>query len=140
MTTYQSDIKTISSSEEVVFNILSDLNNLSRIASMPDVSEKVKDLSFDYDSCSFQVEQVGKVGFRVIEREAFKTIKFESEFVPVKVNAWIQLKQVDENDTKMKLTLKAELPAMIKMMVDKKLAKGVNSIADLLANALNASK
>lgn len=54
------------------------------------------------------------------------------------VNAWIQLKQVAENDTKLKLTMKAEIPAMIKMMVDKKLQEG-NAMADILAKALNKS-
>ncbi len=37
----------------------------------------------------------------------------------------------------MKLTLKAELPTMIKIMVDKKLKEGINVIADLLANTLS---
>jgi len=138
MTTYESDIKTISSNEEVVFGILSDLNNLKKLQENPALADKVKDIQFDTDSCSFSVEGFGKVGFRIIEREPFKTIKLASENAPVEVNVWIQLKQVAENDTRMKLTLKAELPTMIKMMVDKKLKEGINSIADMLAKALSA--
>ncbi len=138
MTTYTSNVKTIFSSEEVVFKILSDLSNLQKIADQPDMSDKLTNLQFDTDSCSFQVEGIGKVGFRIIEREEFKTIKFESEFLPVQANLWIQLKELSENDTKLKLTFKAELPSMIKMMVDKKLSKGIESIADLLSNNLNS--
>lgn len=137
MTTYESDIKTISSNEEVVFGILSDLNNLKKLQDNPALTDKVKDLHFDTDSCSFSVDPVGKVGFRIIEREPFKTIKFASEHAPVSVNVWIQLKQVAENDTKMKLTLKADLPMMIKMMVDKKLKEGINTIADMIAQTLS---
>lgn len=137
MSTYESDIKTISSDEEMVFGILSDLNNLSRIADNPELSTKVKDLQYDTDSCSFGVEGYGRVGFRIIEREAFKTIKLESENSPIPINVWIQLKQVAENDTKMKLTMSAELPAMIKMMLDSKLKSGINSVADVLAKALS---
>ena len=137
MTTYESEIKTISSNEEVVFGILSDLNNLKKIQEQAPATDKVKDLEFETDSCSFVVEGFGKVGFRVIEREPFKTVKFESENAPVKVNVWIQLKQLDENQTAMKLTIKADLPTMIKMMVDKKLKEGVNMVADLLAKSLN---
>ena len=136
MTTYESEIKTISSNEEVVFGILSDLNNLKKLADNPSLTDKVKDLQFDADSCSFAVDGFGKVGFRIIEREPSKTIKMQSENAPVNVNVWIQLKQVAENDTKMKLTLKADLPAMIKMMVGSKLQDGVNAIAELLAKAL----
>ena len=137
MTTYESDIKTISSSEEMVFGILSDLNNLSRLKDIPAANDKIKDLQFDTDHCSFGVAGMGRVGFKIIEREPFKTIKLESEQSPVHVNVWIQLKQVDENDTRMKLTLSADLPAMIKMMVDKKLKEGINAIADVLAKALS---
>ena len=137
MTTYESEIKTISSNEEVVFGILSDLNNLKKIQEQAPATDKVKDLQFDTDSCSFVVEGFGKVGFRVIEREAFKTVKFESENAPIKVNAWIQLKGVNESETAMKLTIKADLPTMIKMMVDKKLKEGVNVVADLLAKGLS---
>jgi hypothetical protein len=136
MTTYESDIKTISSNEEVVFGILSDLNNLKQLQDNPSLKDKVKDLQFDTDSCSFSVDPVGKVGFRIVDREPFTTIKFLSENTPVEVNVWIQFKQAGENQTAMKLTLKAELPMMIKMMVDKKLKEGINVIADLLVKAL----
>ena len=137
MTTYESDIKTISSNEEVVFGILSDLNNLKAVLANAPMTDKVKDLQFETDSCTFVVEGFGKMGFRIIEREQFKTIKLHSEKTPVDLNVWIQLVQRTENDTQMKLTLKADLPVMIKMMIDKKLKEGINVIADLLAKALS---
>jgi len=139
MTTYESDIKTISSSEEMVFGILSDLKNLEKLQDNPSLKDKAKDLQFDTDSCSFVVEGFGKMGFRIVEREPFKTIKLVSEKTPVEVNVWIQLKQTADNETAMRLTLKAELPMMIKMMVDKKLKKGINAIADVLAKTLNVA-
>lgn len=141
MTTYESDIKTISSSEEQVFNQLSDLNNLKKLQNInlgenSQYADKLKDMEFDADSVRFSVDGFGKVGMRIIEREPFSTIKFQSENVPVNANIWIQLKQVSENETKMKLTLKAEIPMMIKMMVDKKLQEGINMIADAIAKGL----
>jgi len=137
MTTYESDIKAISSNEEVVFGILSDLKNLEKVKENPSLKDKAQDLEFNSDSCSFVVEGFGKMGFRVLEREPFKTIKLVSVNAPVEVSVWIQLKAVAENDTRMKLTVKADLPMMIKMMVDKKLKEGVNSIADLIAETLS---
>ena len=139
MTTYESDIKTISSNEEVVFNILSDLNNLKDILDQTAITGKVKDLQFQSDSFSFVVDGFGKMGFRIVESEPFKTIKLQSEHAPVEINVWIQLVQGAENDTQMKLTLKADLPTMIKMMMDKKLKEGINLIADVLAKALSKS-
>ena len=137
MTTYESDVKTISSNEEVVFGVLSDLNNLSKFKDNPALKEKAKDMEFDADSCSFAVEGFGRIGLRIIEREPYKTIKFVTDNAPVQANLWIQLKQAAENDTRMKLTLKAEIPMMIKMMVDKKLQEGINGIAEVLAAALS---
>jgi hypothetical protein len=137
MTTYESDIKTIFSNEEVVFGILSDLKNLEKVKENPTLKDKAQDLEFDSDSCSFVVEGFGKMGFHIVEREPFKTIKLVSENAPVEVNVWIQLKSVTASDTRMKLTVKADLPMMIKMMVDKKLQEGINSIADLLAKTLS---
>ena len=138
MTTYESDIKTISSSEEMVFGILSDLNNLKKLQDNKELSEKIKDLEFNTDSCTFNVDGFGRVGFKIIEREPFSTIKFAGDNVPVQINVWIQLKQVADNDTRMKITLKAELPAMVKMMVGNKLQDGVNAIAEVLAKTLNS--
>lgn len=142
MTTYESDVKTISSSGEVVFNILSNLTNFSNLQNMnPDaqgkMSEMLKDVEFDADSCRFSVEGIGRVGFRITERDPFKTIKLEAENSPIAVNGWVQLVEVSENDTRLKLTLKAEMPMMIKMMADGKLKKGINTIADALVQFLN---
>jgi hypothetical protein len=137
MTTYESNIKTISSSEEVVFGILSDLNNIKKIQDQAPATDKIKDLQFDAESISFVVEGFGKIGFRIVEKEPFKTLKFTSENAPFDVNVWVQLKQIVENETAMKLTLKADLPTMIKIMVDKKLKEGIDMVADLLAKALN---
>ena len=137
MTTYQSDTKTIFSNEEVVFNLLSDLNNLQLLKDDERVQEKLKDLTFDVDTCSFEVDMIGKIGFRIIEREPFSTIKMELFHVPIQVYFWVQLKEVSENDTKMKLTLKADFPTMIKVMVDSKLKEGMNTIAGYLADGLN---
>ena len=140
MTTYESDIKTISSNEEMVFGILSDLNNLEKFQENVAQTNKVKDITFDADSCTFVVDGFGKIGFRITDREPFKTIKLCSENAPVQLNVWIQLKKISDMETALKLTLKADLPAMIKMMVDKKLKDGINAVADLLSKALSGAK
>lgn len=137
MTTYQSDVKTIFSSQEAVFNILSDLNNLQKMMDHPSVTEKIKDLQFDTDSCSFQVDAIGRIGFRIASRTPNSSLQFESEHVPVAINVHIELHREADVDTKMKIILHAELPNMIKMMVGDKLQNGVNSMADLLAKSLN---
>ena len=132
MTSYESEIKTISSNEEVVFTVLSDLSRLESVRDkLP--TDKVSGLNISKDSVRFTINGVGEIGFRIINKEPFKTIKFESEQLPFVVNVWIQLKQVAENDTRMKLTLRAELPTMIKMMLGNKLGEAINKMADGLS-------
>jgi carbon monoxide dehydrogenase subunit G len=47
---------------------------------------------------------------------------------------WVQLKETAEQETKMKLTIKADLNPFLKPMVSKPLQEGINKIADVLAN------
>lgn len=132
METYVSEVKTIYASSEAIFNKLSDLSNLEKVKDrIP--QDKIQDLSFDRDSCSFSVSPVGKVEICIIEREEFKTIKFGSKQSPMAFNLWIQLVEAAPNDTRMRITLKADIPFLLKPMVGSKLKDGVNRIADALA-------
>ena len=143
MTTYESEIKTISKPQEMVFNTLSDLTNLNKIKNTDTEGQKMageyfKDIESDQDSIKFSIPGFGQAGFRIVEREPFKTIKMEAENSPITAFGWIQLVSVSENTCKMKITIKADLPTMIKMMMDSKLKKGVNTIADAIAAAVSA--
>ena len=139
MTNYESEAKTIFSNIEKVFNQLSDLTNLESLldGNKSEVKDKLKDLQFDADSFNFSIETFGKIGFRIIERKPFEIVKFQSEYFPVKMNAWIRLNETAENETNMKLSIEADIPLMIKVMVEGKLKEMVNLLADTISSALN---
>ena len=106
--TFESSVKQIPHSQTTVYNTLSDLSNIERIKDkIP--TNKVEDFSFDSDSISIKAPMVGDIKMRIVEREAPKTIKFETENSPVPFNFWIQLLPTDEAACKMKLTIKADL-------------------------------
>lgn len=133
MTEFVSEIKAIPYNEDRIFNLLSDLSNLEKIKDrIPD--DKINDFEFDKDSCSFTVAPVGKITFQIVERDPYKTIKFTTTNSPVPLFLWIQLKQVAENDTRMKLTVKAELNAFLKPMVSKPLQEALDKISTVLAS------
>ncbi len=135
MTEFVSEIKTIPYNQEDVYKILSDLSNLERIKDkIPQHDNKVEDFTFDTDSCSFSVNPVGNIKFSIIEREPCNTIKFTADKSPVDVSVWIQLKPFNESETKMRLTVKAELNPFLKPMISKPLQEGIDRIADILAN------
>ncbi|MGL4292351.1 MAG: SRPBCC family protein [Bacteroidales bacterium] len=131
MATFESPVKTIAASQEAVYNKFSNLNNLGLIKDrIP--QDKIKDFEFDSDSVSFSVSPIGTLGMRIIEREPVKTIKFESEKSPIQFNLWIQLISTGPYETKVKLTLKAELSMFIKPMVSKPLQDALNKMADMM--------
>lgn len=132
MTEFVSDTKTIPHSGERIFGMLSDLSNLEKMKGLIP-QDKLKDFSFDSDSCTFSVDPVGKITFRIVEREPNKTIKFEAVHSPLPLNMWIQLKQVAENDTRMRLTVRTELNPFIKPMVSKPLKDALEKISAALA-------
>ena len=133
MTEFVSEVKTIPHDEDRIFTMLSDLSNLERIKDrLP--QDKIQDFEFDSDSCSFAVAPVGKITFRIVEREPNKTIKFETTNSPVPLFLWIHLKQVAPEDTKMKMTIKADLNPFIKPMVSKPLQDALDKIAVVIAS------
>ncbi len=133
MTKYESEIKTISASNEVVFAKLSDLRNIESFKDQIPENAGVKDIFCDEDSVSFSVNPVGQLTLRIIEREELKTIKFGADNSPVPFNMWIQLVGVSDAETKMKLTFKADLPMMVKMMLGNKLEGFINQFAEILS-------
>jgi len=133
MTEFTSEIKTIPYNDERIFSMLSDLSNLERVKDrIP--REHIKEFSFDSDSCHIEISPIGKVVFQIINREPFKTIKFETSNSPIPLLLWIQLKQATDNVTNMKLTVRAELNPLIKTMVSKQVQEGIDKIAEMLAN------
>lgn len=133
MTTFESNIKVIKHSGENIYKTLSDLNNLALVQDrIP--KDKIKDLTFDTDTVSVTADKVGRITLRIINREAFSTIKFTVEGAPSDANLWIQIKEVGPNDTRMKLTLKASLNVMMKMTLKGKLKQFLDGFGDTLTS------
>lgn len=140
---YVSDIKLIEQNQKVVYDYLSNFDNLSHYVNeglLSKINEKVPqmaitDFESDQDSCRFQVSGMGKAEIRIIDREPESTIKISSSGgLPIGVTLWIQLLEASPSQTRMRLTLHAEMNVMIKMMVNRKLEEGIDQLADALAN------
>ena len=129
---FESSVKQIPYPQQAVYNNISDLRNLEKVRDRVP-ADKVKDFSFDQDTLSINVAPVGELTLRICDREEPKCVKFETVQSPVPFNVWVQVLPVDENSSKMKVTVKAELNPFIKSMVEKPLQEGVEKIADALA-------
>ena len=132
MSKYESSVKIIPYPQENVYRNISDLSNLARIRDRVP-NDKIQEFTFDTDTVSVTVSPVGKVSLRIVEREEPKCVKFETAQSPMPFNLWIQILPVDEQTSKMKVTVKADIPFMLQALVSGPLQDGVDKVADALA-------
>jgi carbon monoxide dehydrogenase subunit G len=132
MTKFESSIKQIPYPVEDVYRNISDLSNLERVRDRVP-QDKLQDFQFDSDSVQVSVSPVGTIKLRICEREENKCVKFETEQSPMPFNLWIQVLPVTATESKMKVTVKADIPFMLKGMVSGPLQDGVEKIADALS-------
>lgn len=132
MSQFESSVKVIPYGQQQVYVKLSDLNNLEAVKnSIP--ADKVKNMSFDADTLSFNVAPVGSITLKIIEREPYESIKFETTQSPMPFNMCIQLVDGGEMECKIKLTVSIDINPFMKGMIQKPLQEGLEKMADMLA-------
>lgn len=129
---YESKVGQIPANNDKIFAVLSNLENINHFRNViPE--DKIKELEISPDKIRLKVEGLGqKITIAIVEKEEFKTIKFGAENLPIPFNMWIQLKQMAEQDTRIRITIKTDMPVMFKMMFDKKMQQGLDQAIDLL--------
>ena len=132
MSKFESSVKHVPYTQRAVYDNISNLENLNKVKDRVP-SDKIEDFTFDHDTVGLKIQPVGELKIRICEREEPKCVKFESVQSPVPFNLWIQVLPVDEQSSKMKVTVKAELNPFIKAMVAGPLQDAVEKIADALA-------
>lgn len=129
---YESKIGQIPANDYKVFAVLSNLENINHFRDLIP-QDKIKELEISKDRIRMKVDGLGqKIAIAIVDKEEFKTIKFGAEDLPIPFNVWIQLKQVAELDTRIRITVKTDMPAMFKMMFDKKMQVGLDQAIDML--------
>lgn len=129
MTQFESPIKSIPHSSGVVFDFLSDFNSFKNL--LP--SDKISNWESTADACRFNVKGIGDVGLKIVEKEPSSTIKYTSDGkTPFNFFLWVQLKDIDKDDCRLKLTIRADLNPMLQMVV----SDPVNKFLDVMANSI----
>ncbi len=132
MEKYESNEERILRPASEIYPLLSDFTRFT-----PVVADKVDSWQATEDECSFSAKGF-KMGLRIVEKRANELVKIETtEGTPLSFTAWIQLVEVAERDTRMRLTLHIELNMMLRMMLGSKLKEGVIQLAHQLAEGLN---
>lgn len=135
MEKYESSIKAVKGSAEDVYALVSDL---SRVGGALSPQEFAKDVEATADECSFTVDKLGRVGVRVEERTPCSQVKYALKAqMPLGVNLYIQIKEAPRQDegpeSRVKVTLTADIPMMLKPLVGSKLQDLVDRVADVVS-------
>ena len=132
-TKYESKITSAPCSAQQIYRVMSNLQNLERVRDMIP-KDKIQEMEIEPDRVRIKVDGLAqKITIAIVDRIENDTEKFGAEGIPMDANFWIQLKELAPNDTRIKLTVKADIPMMFKMMIGKKLQDGLDQAADMLA-------
>ena len=132
-TKYESKISSAPCSAQQIYRVLSDMRSLERVRDLIP-QDKIQEMYIEPDRVKLKVDGLAqKIAIAIVDRIENDTVKFGLEGIPMDGNFWIQLKEVSPTDTRIKLTVKADIPFMFKFMVEKKLQTGLDQAADMLA-------
>ena len=125
----ESKIGKINDSDEHIYHFLADFSNFNSLVSQ----DRIKNWEATRDNCRFTLDGLGDVGMKIIERDPFKLIKVTGdETSKFSFFFWIQLKKMDEMDTRVKLTIQADINPMVQMMAKKPLQNFLDLLVDQL--------
>ncbi len=144
-----SSVKPVNAPVERVYATLSNLENLRplldkaqndenlkekiRESGQPNALDALANITLTNDSISVPAAMIGSVSLKIVEREENKCIKFVTEKSPINATLWIQVLPVTDTTSKMKLTVDADIPFMLKAMIGSKLKNGIEQVAGGLA-------
>ena len=130
---YESKTTSAPYSAQQIYRVLSDMRSLDRVKDLIP-KDKVQEMDIEPDRVRLKVDGLAqKITIAIVDRIENDTVKFGLEGIPMDGNFWIQLKEVSPTDTRIKLTVKADIPFMFKLMVEKKMQTGLDQAADMLA-------
>jgi uncharacterized membrane protein len=130
---YESKVTSAPCPAEQIYRVLSNMENLERVRDFIP-QDKIQEMEIEPDRVCLKVDGLGqKITIAIVDRKENVTIKFGAEGIPMDANFWIQLKELSPVDTRIKLTVKADIPMMFRMMIGKKLQEGLDQAADMLS-------
>ena len=113
---------------EKIYNFVSDFKNFNNIIPQ----EKVSNWNADKERCGFTIDMLGTVELNMTEKEPTKHVKINSDPDKSSQNftLWIQIKELAENDSRIKITIEPQVNKMVMGMVKGPLKKFVDELID----------
>ena len=162
MTKYESQIYTVNATQQHAYERMANLKNfeaLRQIMEQPEfverlmanvpaehagkvTPEKIEEVRrqfvnvvFSEDAVSFD-SKLGLITLAITEREEPKLVKLQGVGTPIDVTLWVQLLPLGAYQSKMKVTIGADVNFFIRKMVEKYLKQAPDGIASFLCYLL----
>jgi len=128
-TEFISPTGTIGAGCDKVYTFVSDIRNFSRFVPADSVTNWVADA----DSCSFEVNPVGKANVNITLRTPPTAVKFEGVALQnTNFRLWVQMKESGPSETKFRIVVKADLNPFYKLLA----SKPVNDFLEDMVNRI----
>ena len=162
MTKYESQIYTVNATQQHAYERMANLKNfeaLRQIMEQPEFVERLmanvpaehagkvtpekieevrrqfENVVFSEDAVSFD-SRLGLITLAITEREEPKLVKLQGVGTPIDVTLWVQLLPLGAYQSKMKVTIGADVNFFIRKMVEKYLKQAPDGIASFLCYLL----
>ncbi len=113
-----------------IYRLLSDFSFLNQVQ-IPD--KRVKISQSDHDTCTLNIQAGGEFTLRIVERIPTSLVKIAAdESSPFNFTLWIQLKELEPYDTRIRITLNAKLNPLMKLVAQKHLENFVETLISKL--------
>lgn len=133
MATFESEIKTISFNEEMVYGTLSDLRNLEQSKHLIP-QNTIQDIEFYEDKCLFTINPLGTIALSIVEKKPHSLIKLGADNSPIDFHVDIHLRKVSGEHTHLHVIAQADIPPMVKMMFGNRMQQFVDQFAEALTD------
>ena len=113
-------------SDREIYAFITDFNNFREL--IP--ADKVSHWESTEEQCSFQVDPLGRTGLEIIEKTPSSLVKMASlpSYSNHQFTIWIQLKQMAEKDTRIRITIEPQVNKMLISMIKVPLKKFVDGL------------
>lgn len=113
---------------EKIYNFISDFRNFNNIIPQ----EKVSNWDAEKERCGFSIDMLGTVELNMTEKDPNNLVKIISDPLKSSQNftLWIQIKELAENDSRIKITIEPQVNKMVMGMIKAPLKKFVDELID----------
>ena len=116
LTKFESRVGKVEQDSELIFAYITDMRNFQQF--LP--GDSLSNWQAEKESCEFEISPVGKARLKIVDTEAKKMVKYEGDGLNnTNFFLWVQLNELKPKDTRVKITIKADLNPMLKLMASK---------------------